>query len=124
MELSLSMVMTAITATRLRWILLWMNFCSNIFVSSESSSSIPPSTKYMMIGVSGGLQDGFPERNKMDYKCHDPINNTTFMIPAIFIGKSLVRGYKAFLDVMEPGYRQYVVCLCVISCTNSIVVIY
>jgi hypothetical protein len=57
-------------------------------------------TQYLLVGVSGGLQDGFPERNKMDY------GNET---KAIFIGKALIRGYKAYLDVMEVGYRQYVV---------------
>jgi hypothetical protein len=56
--------------------------------------------QYLLVGVSGGLQDGFPERNKTDYGDETK---------AIFIGKSLIRGYKAYLDVMEGGYRQYVV---------------
>jgi hypothetical protein len=55
--------------------------------------------EYYVIGVSGGLQDGFPERSKMDYK------NSK----AIFLGRALVRGYKAYLDVMQEGWRQYVV---------------
>jgi hypothetical protein len=70
------------------------------------------STKYLLVGVSGGLQDGFPERSKMDYIQYDEVTNTTITItPAIYIGKALIRGYKAFLDVMEMGYRQYMVCM-------------
>lgn len=80
--------------------------------TTTTTTATPPplSTKYLLIGVSGGLQDGFPERSKMDYVQYDDVTNTTITItPAIFIGKALIRGYKAFLDVMESGYRQYVV---------------
>jgi hypothetical protein len=58
---------------------------------------------YLIVGVSGGLQDGFPERSKMDYH-----HGQDDEVPAVFIGKALVRGYKAFLDVMQPGWRQYI----------------
>ena len=82
-------------------------------VITAQQPSIPPPTKYLLIGVSGGLQDGFPERSKMDYELYDDATNMTVTItPAIFIGKALIRGYKAFLDVMESGYRQYVVRCC------------
>ena len=75
-----------------------------------SAQSTHPPTKYLLIGVSGGLQDGFPERSKMDYVQYDDVTNTTITItPAIYIGKALIRGFKAFFDVMESGYRQYVV---------------
>lgn len=59
--------------------------------------------EYLIVGVSGGLQDGFPERPKMDY--HHDLEDE---VKAIYLGKALVRGYKAFLDVMQPGWRQYV----------------
>ena len=59
--------------------------------------------EYFIVGVSGGLQDGFPERFKMDY--HHGLEDE---VKAIFVGTALVRGYKAFLDVMQPGWRQYV----------------
>jgi hypothetical protein len=59
--------------------------------------------EYLIVGVSGGLQDGFPERSKMDY--HPGQDDA---VPALFLGKGLVRGYKAFLDVMQPGWRQYI----------------
>lgn len=61
-------------------------------------------TDYILLGVSGGLQDGFPEHPKMDYR-NEKKNET---VPAVFVGRGLVRGYKAYLDVMEPGWRQYV----------------
>ena len=84
-------------------------------VRLTSAQPQPPptttTTKYLLIGVSGGLQDGFPERSKMDYvvQPYDEEDTTITVTPAIYVGKALIRGYKAFLDVMEPGYRQYVV---------------
>ena len=57
---------------------------------------------YMMLGVSGGLQDGFPDHTKLDYKI-----DAETSIPAVFVGKALVRGTKAYLDLMQPGWRQY-----------------
>lgn len=58
--------------------------------------------EYVLLGVSGGLQDGFPEHPKMDYQDDGEIS------PAVFVGRGLVRGYKAYLDVMELDWRQYV----------------
>lgn len=61
-------------------------------------------SEYIVVGVSGGLQDGFPEHPKMDHV--DTTNQTTTQ--AVFLGRALVRGYKSYLDVMEPSFRQYV----------------
>jgi hypothetical protein len=58
--------------------------------------------QYLLIGVSGGLQDGFPDRRKLDYENEDEV------VKAIFLGRALIRGYKAYLDVMQEGWRQYV----------------
>lgn len=58
--------------------------------------------EYIVVGVSGGLQDGFPEHPKMNYQ------DETESVQAIFLGRALVRGYKAYLDVMQEGWRQYV----------------
>lgn len=58
---------------------------------------------YYMIGVSGGLQDGYPDRINLDYVSPE----TGETIKAILLGKIFVRGYKAYLDVMEPDWRQY-----------------
>ena len=57
---------------------------------------------YVILGVSGGQQDGFPDHTKLDYK-----SGTDDEVQAIFLGRGLVRGYKAYLDVMEPDWRQY-----------------
>jgi hypothetical protein len=61
------------------------------------------SREYIIVGVSGGLQEGFPEHTRMDYKSGQPEE-----VQAVFLGRALVRGYKAFLDVMQPGWRQYI----------------
>lgn len=68
-----------------------------------------PTTTYHMLGVSGGLQDGFPDHVKVHYKSKGRNNENIVESKAIFVGKALVRGYKAYLDLMEPGYRQYTV---------------
>jgi hypothetical protein len=57
--------------------------------------------EYIAVGVSGGLQDGFPDHEKMDFRRDDEY------WPAVFLGRALIRGYKSFLDVMEPNWRQY-----------------
>lgn len=73
------------------------------FLQNTTTAAPDPSREYLIVGVSGGLQDGFPERPKMNY--HDGLEDET---KAVFVGKALVRGYKAFLDVMQPGWRQYI----------------
>lgn len=60
--------------------------------------------EYLVVGVSGGLQNGFPEHSKLDFH-----SGESDEVQAIYLGRALVRGYKAFLDVMEPSWRQYVV---------------
>jgi hypothetical protein len=59
---------------------------------------------YTIIGVSGGLQDGFPDRINMDYHYGQEDESK-----ALFLGRALVRGYKAYLDVMQEEWRQYIV---------------
>jgi len=58
--------------------------------------------EYLIIGVSGSLQDGFPLHTNLDYRPGELDESK-----GIFIGKALVRGYKAYLDVMQDGWRQY-----------------
>ena len=67
---------------------------------------------FALIGVSGTLQDGFELRNRLDYSacaeetrasCDDDDETT---IPAKFVGKALVRGYKAYLDIKPKGWRE------------------
>jgi len=60
--------------------------------------------EYIAVGVSGGLQDGFPEHTRLDYHA-----GKLDEVQVIFLGRALVRGYKAYLDVMQPTWRQYTV---------------
>jgi hypothetical protein len=62
-----------------------------------------PDHNYQLIGVSGGLQEGFPAHTNLHYA--DPENQV--YNKAIFVGTGLVRGYKAYLDLMEEGWREY-----------------
>lgn len=62
---------------------------------------------YSLIGVSGGLQEGFPAHEKLHYHYHDSNNKKSVVVKALFLGRGLVRGYKAFLDLMEPSWREY-----------------
>lgn len=71
-------------------------------VHTATARDAPLDRQYLFVGVSGGLQDGFPDHNKMDY--HVGLEDE---VRAIFIGRALVRGCKAFLDVMQDGWRQY-----------------
>ena len=67
------------------------------FTPSRSSSQ----NSYLVIGVSGGLQHGFPEHNKLHYTSGSEV------VKAIYLGRALVRGYRGYLDVMQPTHRQY-----------------
>jgi hypothetical protein len=74
-----------------------------LFLAVATSAAPSKDRHYLLVGVSGGLQDGFPERHKLNYN-HGLEDESK----AIYVGKGLVKGYKAFLDVMQPGWRQYV----------------
>jgi hypothetical protein len=68
--------------------------------------------RYSLLGVSGTLEDGFPLRPSLDYRGTSGTGNgnssTEDFVPALRIGRALVRGYKAYLDVKDPGWRDYV----------------
>lgn len=70
--------------------------------ASSSNTVVVQAVEYVMVGVSGGLQEGFPEHFRMDY--HSGQDDE---VPAVFLGRALVRGYKSYLDVMQPTHRQY-----------------
>ena len=80
--------------------------CKGADVDSEDdndhSKNNGNEVSYMFLGVSGGLQDGFPDHVKLDYQ-----HGQSGEVQAILIGRALVRGTKAFLDVMQNGWRQY-----------------
>eukprot|EP00977_Amphora_coffeiformis_P017445 scaffold5684_cov169-Amphora_coffeaeformis.AAC.20 len=66
---------------------------------------------FVLVGVSGTLQDGFELRNRLDYYEYDKDPGSeefvTRSVPARLVGTALVRGYKAYLDIKPPGYREY-----------------
>lgn len=58
---------------------------------------------FVLIGVSGTLQDGFELRDRLDH-----VDGATHKITrAIFVGTALVRGYKSYLDIKQNGWREY-----------------
>lgn len=76
-------------------ILLILSSVTAIAASSSSEDNEEP--PFILVGVSGTLQDGFELRNRLDYKG----------TKARFVGKALVRGYKAYLDIKPKGWREY-----------------
>ncbi|CAM9286802.1 unnamed protein product [Choristocarpus tenellus] len=58
---------------------------------------------FLLVGVSGGLQEGFPARKYLDYR-----HGMEGEVKASLIGNALVRGYKAYLDVKQEGWREYI----------------
>jgi len=82
---------------RLRYIILLL-----LFWTFEANGD--DETSYYLLAVSGTLQDGYTLRKNLDYFSKDGEITTR----AILLGKAFVRGYKSYLDVMEPDYRQYV----------------
>lgn len=96
--LPLPKIWRAITMTSLHRISLLL------FLGCIAVAVVPTqSADYILIGVSGGLQEGFPAHSKIHY--HD--KNTGEHAKALFLGRGLVRGYKAFLDLMEHSWREY-----------------
>jgi hypothetical protein len=87
-----------------------LSFVSYYSLAQDASGSSEAS--YSLIGVSGTLQDGFPLRDRLDYTSPSPSTGTApgdkdEHVPAILIGKALVRGYKAYLDIKEPEWREF-----------------
>jgi hypothetical protein len=57
----------------------------------------------VMLAVTGTLQDGFSMRRNLNWT--SPTTGET--VDAVFVGWGLCRGLKAYLDVKEPGSREY-----------------
>ncbi|CAE8621602.1 unnamed protein product, partial [Polarella glacialis] len=60
--------------------------------------------RFIIVAVSGTLQDGFPLRKNLDYT--DPCSGA--VAEATFLGWALCRGVKAYFDVKDPSCREYV----------------
>jgi len=76
--------------------------------TNNNSAPTPPAAAevvtYVLVAVSGTLQDGFPLRGNLDY--HD--NTTGEVVNATFIGWGLIRGLKSYFDIKVPPAREYV----------------
>ena len=59
---------------------------------------------YVLLAVSGTLEEGFELRRNLDYR---PSDDDASSVNATFLGKALVRGYKSFLDIKNPTWREY-----------------
>jgi hypothetical protein len=62
-------------------------------------------TKFAIVAVSGTLEEGFPLRPNLDFLTE--VNEGNPPVLAIFLGKALVRGVKAFLDVKDSMSREF-----------------
>ena len=71
-------------------------------LACENCRAAECSQEYIIVGVSGGLQAGFPDHKNLDYHAGKDDE-----VQAVFLGRALVRGYKSYLDVMEADWRQY-----------------
>lgn len=55
---------------------------------------------FVLVAVSGTLEEGFPLRPNLDYV--SPIER----VPAVFLGRALIRGLRAYLDMKDPDSRE------------------
>lgn len=69
-------------------------------------SATQPALTFVLLAVSGTLEDNFELRANIDYWPNKKVNNNG-RVNATFIGKTLVRGYKAFLDIKDRSWREY-----------------
>jgi len=90
--------------------------------NDDKTSATTQPISYVLLAVSGTLEEGFELRRHLDYRSSassydddtDNSNETRGgttahdnVVPATFLGKVLVRGYKSFLDIKNPGWREY-----------------
>mmetsp|Transcript_21934 Transcript_21934/g.31783 ORF Transcript_21934/g.31783 Transcript_21934/m.31783 type:complete len:360 (+) Transcript_21934:62-1141(+) len=90
------------TAIILHWYEVWSTSNNNRKVVSHVQ---PEKISYVLLAVSGTLEEGFELRENLDYRPHK--SNNVGRVNATFLGKALVRGYKSFLDVKNPSWREY-----------------
>jgi len=64
-----------------------------------------PDISYVLLAVSGTLEEGFELRRNMDYVGTN--GGQQDRVNATFLGKALVRGYKGYLDIKNPNWREY-----------------
>lgn len=62
-------------------------------------------TKFVIVAVSGTLEEGFPLRPNLDFLTE--VNEGNPEVRAIFLGHALVRGLRAFLDIKDSNSREF-----------------
>ena len=63
-------------------------------------------TKFVIVAVSGTLEEGFALRPNLDFLSE--VNEGNPAVLGIFLGHALVRGVRAFLDIKDPNSREFV----------------
>jgi hypothetical protein len=58
-------------------------------------------TDFVIVAVSGTLEEGFPLRPNLDFV--SPLER----VNAVFLGHALIRGLRAKLDMKDPASREY-----------------
>ena len=80
--------------------------CSSTNVVQPVTRMTMPTISYVLLAVSGTLEEGFELRSNMDYHPVDEDDGSSSQrVNATFLGKALVRGYKSFLDIKNPTWR-------------------
>ena len=59
-------------------------------------------TAFNIVAVSGTLEEGFPLRPNLDFEPGTPNE-----VLSTFLGKALIRGLRANLDIKSPGWREF-----------------
>ena len=62
-------------------------------------------TKFVIVAVSGTLEEGFALRPNLDFLSE--VNEGNPAVLGIFLGHALVRGVRAFLDIKDPNSREF-----------------
>jgi hypothetical protein len=61
----------------------------------------PGTSDFVLVAVSGTLQEGFPLRPNLDFV------SPAERVNAVFVGNALIRGLKAHLDIKDEGSREF-----------------
>jgi hypothetical protein len=75
-------------------------------LNPQNFTGICGATKFVIVAVSGTLEEGFPLRPNLDFTTE--VVEGTPPVFAIFLGHALVRGVRAFLDVKDSNSREFV----------------
>uniref|UniRef100_A0A7S1V7A6 Uncharacterized protein n=1 Tax=Grammatophora oceanica TaxID=210454 RepID=A0A7S1V7A6_9STRA len=66
-----------------------------------------PSSRRVIVAVSGTIQDGFELRPNIDYRAADGDGDEEDVVEALFLGFGVFRGVKMYFDVKNPECREY-----------------